>query len=170
MSHLTLEERFNQLVSLLSSGPTLIQGKSINSELLFDVLIAVYFECQRYVCQLLPLFPPSLMTPSSLSDRVIATSRNKQQQRFCEFIKPFLDLIFDLHLKVIDFEQLKIIGRGAFGQVALVKVRFINGLAAGEATALVVDSRHLSDNNDDSHLITGERKWKHLCDENTEQD
>jgi hypothetical protein len=51
VSHLSLEERFNQLVMLLGSGPTLIQGKSINSELLFDVLIAVYFECQRFGLQ-----------------------------------------------------------------------------------------------------------------------
>ena len=47
-SKLSLDERFSHLVKLLSSGPTLIQGKSINSEVLFDVLIAVYFECQRY--------------------------------------------------------------------------------------------------------------------------
>lgn len=98
---LSLEERFDRLVNLLGIGPTLLEGKSINSEVLFDVLIAVYYECQR----------------------VIATTRNKQQQRFCEFIKPFLDRVFDLHLKVTDFEQLKIIGRGAFGQVALVKAK-----------------------------------------------
>lgn len=65
----------------------------------------------------------SLSLFSSTMIRVIATTRNKQQQRFCEFIKPLLDRIFDLHLKVSDFEELKIIGRGAFGQVALVKVR-----------------------------------------------
>ena len=82
-------------------GPILLDGKSINSEVLFDILIAVYYECQR----------------------VIATTRNKQQQRFCEFIKPYLDRVLDLHLKVSDFEQLKIIGRGAFGQVALVKAK-----------------------------------------------
>lgn len=109
VSHLTLEERFNQLVMLLGSGPTLIQGKSINSELLFDVLIAVYFECQRSDSDCFHYFP--LTNVLFVIDRVIATTRNKQQQRFCEFIKPFLDLIFDLHLKVVDFEQLKIIGR-----------------------------------------------------------
>lgn len=69
--------------------------------------------------RLFPLFSPNACF---VCDRVIATTRNKQQQRFCEFIKPFLDLLFELHLKVSDFEQLKIIGRGAFGQVALVKV------------------------------------------------
>ena len=43
-----LNERFVQLQSLLSLGPTLFEGKSINCEVLCDVLIAVYHECQRY--------------------------------------------------------------------------------------------------------------------------
>ena len=45
---LSLNERFIQLESLLSIGPTLFDGKSINCELLADVLIAVFYECQRY--------------------------------------------------------------------------------------------------------------------------
>jgi hypothetical protein len=53
------------------------------------------------------------------------TTRNKQQQKFCEFVKPLIERINELQLKSNDFEQLKVIGRGAFGQVALVKV-FIN--------------------------------------------
>jgi len=47
--NLTLEQRFAKLESLIAIGPTLFEGKSINSELLFDVLCAVYYECQRYV-------------------------------------------------------------------------------------------------------------------------
>ena len=54
----------------------------------------------------------------------MATTRNKQQQKFCESIRPFLDRLLDLQLKASDFETLKIIGRGAFGRVALVKVIF----------------------------------------------
>ena len=50
------------------------------------------------------------------------TTRNKQQQKFCEFVKPLIERISELQLKANDFEQLKVIGRGAFGQVALVKV------------------------------------------------
>ena len=53
---------------------------------------------------------------------MIATTRNKQQQKFCESIRPFLDRLLELQLKATDFEPLKIIGKGAFGQVALVKV------------------------------------------------
>ena len=46
---LSLEERFQRLESLLSIGPTLFDGKSINSELLADVLqnvssIHVFYE------------------------------------------------------------------------------------------------------------------------------
>lgn len=46
---LSLEERFNRLAALFGIGPTLMEGRSINSQVLFDVLIAVYYECQRLV-------------------------------------------------------------------------------------------------------------------------
>ncbi|RWS19012.1 hypothetical protein B4U80_14515, partial [Leptotrombidium deliense] len=100
-SPFTVEQRLMQLRTLLTITPTLFDGRSLNCEIFLDVLSSVYYECQR----------------------VIATTRNKQQQRFCEFIKPFLDRIQELQLKASDFEQLKIIGRGAFGQVALVKAK-----------------------------------------------
>ena len=59
------------------------------------------------------------------------TTRNKQQQKFCELVKPLVDRINGLQLKASDFEQLKVIGRGAFGQVALVKVcHLLNELIA----------------------------------------
>lgn len=48
INKLSLEDRFKQLESLLSIGPTLFDGKSINCELLCDVLIAIYNECQRF--------------------------------------------------------------------------------------------------------------------------
>lgn len=54
--------------------------------------------------------------------RAASTTRNKQQQKFCDFVKPLIERINKLQLKADDFEQLKIIGRGAFGQVGLVKV------------------------------------------------
>ncbi|XP_054154350.1 serine/threonine-protein kinase Genghis Khan-like [Oppia nitens] len=100
-SGLSLLERFQRLETLLSIGPTLFDGKSINCELLADVLQAVYYECYRNS----------------------NTTRNKQQQKFCEFVKPLIDKINELQLKTNDFEQLKVIGRGAFGQVALVKAK-----------------------------------------------
>lgn len=43
-----VNKRFKSLQNLLVIGPTLFDGKSINCELLYDVLIAVYYECQRY--------------------------------------------------------------------------------------------------------------------------
>jgi hypothetical protein len=44
----SLEERFKQLETLLTCGPTLLDGKSINCELFCDVFIAIYNECQRF--------------------------------------------------------------------------------------------------------------------------
>lgn len=46
-SNLPLKERFNQLKNLVSLSPTLVDNKSINCELLFDVLNALYYESQR---------------------------------------------------------------------------------------------------------------------------
>jgi len=100
-STLPLKERFNQLKNLVSLSPTLVDNKSINCELLFDVLNAVYYESQR----------------------LIVTSRNKQQQKFNDFIKPYFNKLQQLQLKASDFESLKIIGRGAFGKVELVKAK-----------------------------------------------
>ena len=59
-----LDERFVQLQSLLSLGPTLFEGKSINCEVLCDVLIAVFHECQRYSLLLFLCF--CLFIPSNL--------------------------------------------------------------------------------------------------------
>lgn len=44
---LPLKERFNQLKNLVSLSPTLVDNKSINCELLLDVLNALYYESQR---------------------------------------------------------------------------------------------------------------------------
>lgn len=99
MTTATLEDRLKELQRLMMMGPSIFDGRSINGELLFDVFIAVYYECQR----------------------LIATTRSKEQQKFCEAIKPFLDRLRELQLKACDFKSIKVIGRGAFGKVALVK-------------------------------------------------
>jgi hypothetical protein len=139
---LSLEERFKQLETLLTCGPTLLDGKSINCELFCDVFIAIYNECQRFE---LNYFSSNFFRSNSMiwsifkliyfvsnylfiyylnnfMNRNANTTRNKQQQKFCEFVKPLIERINELQLKSSDFEQLKVIGRGAFGQVALVKV------------------------------------------------
>ena len=44
----SLHDRFAQLQSLIVLTPTLFDSKSINCELLFDVLNCVYYESQRW--------------------------------------------------------------------------------------------------------------------------
>lgn len=44
----TLKDRFEKLEKLFAIRPTLLDDKSINCELLIDLLIAVYTDIQRY--------------------------------------------------------------------------------------------------------------------------
>lgn len=44
----TLKDRFEKLEKLFTIRPTLLDDKSINCELLIDLLIAVYTDIQRY--------------------------------------------------------------------------------------------------------------------------
>lgn len=67
----------------------------------------------------------------------MTATRNKQHQKFCEFIKPYLDQLLELQISASDFEQLKVIGRGAFGSVSLVRSRF--GDAKVRLTDAVID-------------------------------
>lgn len=97
----SIDDRFKELQNLFVLKPSIFDGRSVSCELLFDVLTAVYYESQR----------------------LIATTRSKEQQRFCEAIKPFLDRLQELQLKASDFDTLNLIGKGAFGKVALVKFK-----------------------------------------------
>jgi hypothetical protein len=96
----SLTDRFGQLRSLANLFPTLLHTRSFNCELLFDVILCVLHE----------------------SERLAIGGKNKRHARFVDFIRPFVQRLQQLQLKCADFEQLKVIGRGAFGQVALVKV------------------------------------------------
>lgn len=100
---LTLKERLAQLSNLFTIGPTLIDDKSINCELLIDLLIAVYTDIQR----------------NARPNR----DKNSPSNKFCDFVRPLIERINNLQLRSNDFEQLKIIGKGAFGQVLLVKCK-----------------------------------------------
>ena len=100
--------------------------------------------------------------------RVIATTRNKPQQKFCEFIKPYLDQLQDLHITSSDFEQLKIIGRGAFGQVALVKVHYNSCFESKSLCSLSVDIDDLILSLSSSNNV-GEREWQCIRHENIKQ-
>lgn len=94
-----LQTRFNNLEKLMNSRPTMFGGHSINCELLIDLLNAIYYECQG-------------------SSSIV---RNKNQQKFLELIDPLVNQINQLRLQSKDFDLIKVIGFGNFGQVSVVK-------------------------------------------------
>lgn len=92
------EELAVELDSVFLSNLSKKDGKSISVETLVDALIVLYDEC----CN------------SSLR-------REKTVSSFIEYAKPVVERIKKLRITRDDFEVLKVIGRGAFGDVAVVK-------------------------------------------------
>ncbi|XP_055924337.1 serine/threonine-protein kinase MRCK alpha-like isoform X2 [Argiope bruennichi] len=92
------EELAAELDSVFLSCTPKKDPKSISVETLVDSLIVLYDEC----CN------------SSLR-------REKTVSSFIEYAKPVVERIKKLRLNRDDFEVLKVIGRGAFGDVAVVK-------------------------------------------------
>lgn len=82
-------------------------GKTLSVEALLDALIVLYDEC----CN------------SSLR-------REKTVNDFIELVKPVVQLIKNLRLSRDDFEVLKVIGRGAFGEVCVVRMTSTNQVFA----------------------------------------
>lgn len=73
---------------------------SFSTETLIDALIVLYDECSN----------------SSLR-------RDKTISNFIDYSKAIIDRIKELRLNKNDFEILKVIGRGAFGEVAFVRMK-----------------------------------------------
>ncbi|XP_046752043.1 serine/threonine-protein kinase MRCK beta isoform X2 [Diprion similis] len=94
--------RLRQLEALFVGGP--VQGgragHTFSIETLIDVLLVLYDEC----CN------SSLRREKTVSD-------------FIEFVKPVASCIKSLQLAREDFEIVKVIGRGAFGEVCVVRMR-----------------------------------------------
>jgi len=93
------EARLQQLESLFLSGPGLEQ-RSYSMETLLDVLIVLHDECLN----------SSLRREKTVSD-------------FLEYVKPVVARVKALRLTREDFDVVKVIGRGAFGEVCVVKLR-----------------------------------------------
>lgn len=89
------------------SVPPSNPGKTMSVEALLDCLIVLYDEC----CN------------SSLR-------REKTVTDFIELVKPVVQLIKNLRLSRDDFEVLKVIGRGAFGEVCVVRMTSTNQIFA----------------------------------------
>ncbi|KAL1124457.1 hypothetical protein AAG570_001083, partial [Ranatra chinensis] len=94
------ESRLRQLEALFLGGPVQGQGQCFSIETLLDILVVLYDEC----CN------SSLRREKTVSD-------------FIEFVKPVATAVKSLRLTRDDFEIIKVIGRGAFGEVCVVKMR-----------------------------------------------
>ncbi|XP_063931323.1 serine/threonine-protein kinase Genghis Khan isoform X3 [Zophobas morio] len=94
------ERRLRQLEALFLGGPIVAKGQSFSIETLIDILIVLYDEC----CN------SSLRKEKTVSD-------------FIEYVKPVANSVKSLRLTRDDFEIIKVIGRGAFGEVCVVKFR-----------------------------------------------
>ncbi|XP_012136760.1 serine/threonine-protein kinase gek isoform X2 [Megachile rotundata] len=95
--------RLRQLESLFIDGPAQGEGRvghTFSIETLIDILLVLYDEC----CN------SSLRREKTVSD-------------FIEFVKPVATCIKSLQLAREDFEIVKVIGRGAFGEVCVVRMR-----------------------------------------------
>ncbi|XP_053489859.1 serine/threonine-protein kinase MRCK alpha isoform X1 [Ictalurus furcatus] len=94
------EVRLKKLEKMFLDGPVQSNGQCFSVESLLDVLICMYDECNNS-----PL------------------RREKNIAEFLEWAKPFTSKVKQMRLHKEDFEILKVIGRGAFGEVAVVKVK-----------------------------------------------
>ncbi|XP_077594107.1 serine/threonine-protein kinase MRCK beta isoform X2 [Stigmatopora nigra] len=72
----------------------------LSVETLLDLLVCVHSECSN-----------------------CALKREKHVTDFLDWVKPFTSAVKELRLRRDDFEMLKVIGRGAFGEVAVVKMK-----------------------------------------------
>ncbi|KAK7598361.1 hypothetical protein V9T40_006596 [Parthenolecanium corni] len=95
-------ERLRQLESLFLDGPLQMgdKGRCYSIETLLDILLVLYDEC----------------CTSSLR-------REKAVSDFIEFVKPVASCVKSLRLTRDDFEIIKVIGRGAFGEVCVVRMK-----------------------------------------------
>lgn len=98
MPGLAGERRLRQLEVLFLGGPD--KGQMFSIETLIDILLVLYDEC----CN------------SSLR-------KEKTVSNFIEYVKPVASSVKSIRLTRDDFEIIKVIGRGAFGEVCVVKFR-----------------------------------------------
>ncbi|XP_069371289.1 serine/threonine-protein kinase MRCK alpha isoform X1 [Paralichthys olivaceus] len=94
------EVRLKKLEKLILDGPAQSNGQCLSVETLLDILVCLYDECNNS-----PL------------------RREKNILEFLDWAKSFTSKVKQMRLHKEDFEILKVIGRGAFGEVAVVKVK-----------------------------------------------
>ncbi|XP_076060516.1 serine/threonine-protein kinase gek isoform X4 [Oratosquilla oratoria] len=94
------EVRLKELERLFLEGPSENSGQCFSVESLLDVLLVLLDECNN----------SSLRREKTVSD-------------FIEYVKPVVQRVKTLRLTRDDFEVIKVIGRGAFGEVCVVKLK-----------------------------------------------
>ncbi|KAJ7369809.1 Serine/threonine-protein kinase mrck-1 [Desmophyllum pertusum] len=92
------EERLKQLENLFSHGSK--EKGSYSIETLLDVLLLLYDECCNSTLR-----------------------RDKNVSEFIEHVKPVATKIKELRLRREDFDPLNLIGKGAFGEVTVVRMK-----------------------------------------------
>ncbi|XP_048386634.1 serine/threonine-protein kinase MRCK alpha-like isoform X8 [Stegostoma tigrinum] len=103
---MSAEVRLKKLEKMILDGPRK-NGAAVSVETLLDIIICLYDEC----------------TNSPLR-------REKNINEFLEWAKPFTVKVKQMRLHKEDFEILKVIGRGAFGEVAVVKLKNVEKVFA----------------------------------------
>ncbi|XP_059484559.1 serine/threonine-protein kinase Genghis Khan isoform X4 [Neocloeon triangulifer] len=135
----TAETRLRELEAVFLGGPIQAKGKCLSVESLLDVLLVLYDEC----CN------------SSLR-------REKTVSEFIESVKKCATYVKGSRLCRDDFEILKVIGRGAFGEVCVVKMKHTDKVYAMKIlnkwemlkraeTACFLEERDV--------LVYGDRRW-----------
>ncbi|ELU12541.1 hypothetical protein CAPTEDRAFT_117931 [Capitella teleta] len=131
--------RLRELESLFLGGVQQSGGDAFSLETLLDALIVLYDEC--------------------------CSSTLRREKNVCEFVnfaRPVVNRVKELRLHRDDFETLKVIGRGAFGEVAVVKLRSTEEIYAMKIlnkwemlkraeTACIQEERDV--------LVNGDKRW-----------
>ncbi|XP_078344292.1 serine/threonine-protein kinase MRCK alpha-like isoform X3 [Oculina patagonica] len=131
------EERLKQLESLFAHGSK--EKGSYSVETLLDVLLLLYDECCNSTLR-----------------------RDKNVSEFIEHAKPVASKIKDLRLRREDFDPLNLIGKGAFGEVTVVRMKSNDSIYAMKTlnkwemlkraeTACFKEERDV--------LVYGDKKW-----------
>ncbi|CAC5362232.1 CDC42BP [Mytilus coruscus] len=100
MQNMSAEDRVKKLTHLYVSDLQNSKGQALSIETLLDVLVVLYDECCNTTLR-----------------------REKNISEFVEFAKPIVNRIKEFRLHRDDFETVRIIGRGSFGEVAVVKLK-----------------------------------------------
>ncbi|KAK4005018.1 hypothetical protein OUZ56_006742 [Daphnia magna] len=126
-------------VSASTSSSTSTSTITISVETLLDALLVLYDEC----------FTSALRREKTVSD-------------FLELMKPSVSQIKSLRLTRDDFELIKVIGRGAFGEVCVVKLRHTERVYAMKILnkwVMLKRAEAACFHEERDVLVRGDRRW-----------